>query len=44
MEGNCCEPRDVPAVQVAEAVHVACPTCGTYKGRQYVEALRSEHA
>ncbi|MCB7137953.1 MULTISPECIES: 50S ribosomal protein L32 [Cellulosimicrobium] len=24
--------------------HAACPTCGTYKGRQYAEALRSEHA
>ena len=24
--------------------HQACPTCGTYNGRQYAEALRSEHA
>jgi len=22
---------------------VACPACGTYNGRQYSEALRSEH-
>jgi large subunit ribosomal protein L32 len=24
--------------------HAACPTCGTYNGRQYAEALRTEHA
>jgi large subunit ribosomal protein L32 len=24
--------------------HTACPTCGVYKGRQYAEALRTEHA
>jgi large subunit ribosomal protein L32 len=24
--------------------HTACPTCGTYKGRTYAEAMRSEHA
>jgi large subunit ribosomal protein L32 len=23
--------------------HTACPSCGTYKGRMYAEALRSEH-
>jgi large subunit ribosomal protein L32 len=24
--------------------HTACPSCGTYKGRLYTEAQRSEHA
>jgi large subunit ribosomal protein L32 len=24
--------------------HAACPTCGTYKGRTYAEAVRTEHA
>jgi large subunit ribosomal protein L32 len=24
--------------------HAACPTCGTYKGRTYAEAMRTEHA
>ncbi|MCL1899769.1 MAG: 50S ribosomal protein L32 [Promicromonosporaceae bacterium] len=24
--------------------HQACPTCGTYKGRLYTEAQRTEHA
>ena len=24
--------------------HTACPTCGTYKGRTYAEAVRTEHA
>ena len=24
--------------------HIACPTCGNYNGRQYVEAMRTEHA
>jgi len=23
--------------------HVACPACGMYRGRMYVEALRTEH-
>ena len=23
--------------------HQACPACGAYNGRQYVEALRTEH-
>ncbi|MBO1750741.1 50S ribosomal protein L32 [Actinotalea sp. BY-33] len=23
--------------------HQACPSCGAYKGRQYAEALRTEH-
>ncbi|MHA3947990.1 50S ribosomal protein L32 [Cellulomonas bogoriensis] len=23
--------------------HQACPACGAYKSRQYVEALRTEH-
>jgi len=23
--------------------HVACPTCGTYKGRRYEVAERTEH-
>ncbi|GAA2529470.1 50S ribosomal protein L32 [Rarobacter incanus] len=33
-----------PQCKSPKQSHVACPTCGTYKGRQYVEALRSEHA
>jgi large subunit ribosomal protein L32 len=24
--------------------HQACPACGTYKGRVYADAMRSEHA
>lgn len=24
--------------------HLACPTCGAYNGRSYVEAMRTEHA
>ena len=23
--------------------HTACPACGAYNGRQYAEALRTEH-
>jgi len=23
--------------------HTACPSCGSYNGRQYAEAVRSEH-
>ncbi|WP_019136714.1 50S ribosomal protein L32 [Cellulomonas massiliensis] len=32
-----------PRCQSATKPHTACPSCGAYAGRQYVEALRSEH-
>jgi large subunit ribosomal protein L32 len=32
-----------PRCQAAKRPHIACPACGAYNGRQYVEALRTEH-
>lgn len=32
-----------PQCQAERLPHVACPSCGTYNRRQYVEALRTEH-
>jgi len=32
-----------PRCKADKLPHTACPTCGAYNGRQYVEALRSEH-
>lgn len=32
-----------PQCKAQKLPHVACPTCGAYNGRQYVEALRTEH-
>jgi len=32
-----------PRCKAPKLPHVACPACGTYNGRQYSEALRSEH-
>ncbi|EYR63008.1 50S ribosomal protein L32 [Actinotalea ferrariae CF5-4] len=32
-----------PRCKAATMPHVACPSCGNYNGRQYAEALRSEH-
>jgi large subunit ribosomal protein L32 len=32
-----------PRCQAAKLPHVACPACGAYNGRQYAEALRTEH-
>ncbi|ACV09314.1 50S ribosomal protein L32 [Jonesia denitrificans] len=33
-----------PQCKAAKLPHTACPTCGSYNGRQYAEALRSVHA
>ncbi|CAM3381043.1 MULTISPECIES: 50S ribosomal protein L32 [Isoptericola] len=33
-----------PSCKGQKLSHAACPTCGAYKGRQYAEALRTEHA
>jgi large subunit ribosomal protein L32 len=32
-----------PQCKALRLPHQACPTCGAYNGRQYVEALRTEH-
>ena len=32
-----------PACGAHRQSHQACPTCGVYNGRQYAEAVRSEH-
>ena len=32
-----------PRCKAEKMPHVACPTCGAYNGRQYAEALRTEH-
>jgi len=32
-----------PRCKAPKLPHVACPACGVYNGRQYSEALRSEH-
>ena len=34
---------DLPAVQGPEQPHIACPSCGTYEGRHYGAAERTEH-
>lgn len=31
-----------PKCKSPKLTHVACPSCGTYNGRQYAEALRSD--
>ncbi|WP_084073674.1 50S ribosomal protein L32 [Demequina sp. NBRC 110052] len=32
-----------PACKAQKLPHTACPACGAYNGRQYAEALRTEH-
>lgn len=32
-----------PNCKADKKPHTACPSCGAYNGRQYAEALRSEH-
>ncbi len=32
-----------PRCKAPTLPHTACPSCGAYKGRQYAEALRTEH-
>ena len=32
-----------PQCKAPKLQHTACPACGAYNGRQYVEALRTEH-
>ena len=31
-----------PQCKADKQPHVACPSCGTYNGRQYAQAVRSE--
>ncbi|GIG25354.1 50S ribosomal protein L32 [Cellulomonas denverensis] len=33
-----------PRCNAVNRPHQACPTCGTYKGRVYADAMRTEHA
>jgi large subunit ribosomal protein L32 len=33
-----------PQCQANKLPHTACPTCGTYKGRTYRDALKTVHA
>ncbi|GAB4083511.1 50S ribosomal protein L32 [Myceligenerans cantabricum] len=33
-----------PSCQADKLPHVACPTCGAYKGRSYREALKTVNA
>jgi large subunit ribosomal protein L32 len=33
-----------PSCQGNKLPHTACPTCGTYKGRTYRDALKTVHA
>ncbi|MGN6754195.1 MAG: 50S ribosomal protein L32 [Intrasporangium sp.] len=32
-----------PRCSAPRQPHIACPNCGTYNGRQYAEAERTEH-
>lgn len=32
-----------PQCKAPKLTHTACPSCGAYNGRQYAEALRTEH-
>lgn len=32
-----------PQCRQPKQPHIACPSCGTYNGRQYVQAERTEH-
>ncbi|MDN4474139.1 50S ribosomal protein L32 [Demequina zhanjiangensis] len=32
-----------PSCKGQKLPHTACPSCGAYNGRQYAEALRTEH-
>jgi len=32
-----------PRCKAPARPHMACPACGAYNGRQYAEALRTEH-
>lgn len=32
-----------PNCQAPKQLHIACPTCGTYAGRHYAAAERTEH-
>jgi large subunit ribosomal protein L32 len=32
-----------PQCKAPKLQHAACPSCGAYNGRQYAEALRTEH-
>lgn len=32
-----------PRCNAQKQPHLACPTCGAYNGRQYSQAVRSEH-
>lgn len=32
-----------PRCKAPKLAHVACPACGAYNGRQYTEAVRTEH-
>jgi large subunit ribosomal protein L32 len=32
-----------PRCDAEKQPHVACPACGAYNGRQYGQAIRSEH-
>jgi large subunit ribosomal protein L32 len=32
-----------PRCKAPRMSHTACPACGAYDGRQYTEAVRSEH-
>ncbi len=32
-----------PRCKAPRLPHAACPACGAYNGRQYAEALKSEH-
>jgi len=32
-----------PRCQGNKRPHIACPSCGAYNGRQYAEAVRTEH-
>lgn len=34
---------ECPRCKAPRQPHVACPACGAYNGRQYVEALKTEH-
>ena len=44
MEDHCHDAHHLPAVQGATSCpHAACPSCGAYNGRQYAEAVRTEH-
>lgn len=42
-QGQGCPDHHLPELRRPDARSVACPSCGSYRGRVYREAIRSAH-